>query len=209
MPSNSLMIRRCLPPVIGRLSHFRYDWTIKAREGTFPCTIAFRFSPPGAIDSCDPGQTTALSITYDGSDYTVCEIDLRQRVVKFFWNRADGHPYGYLASLPTRLHQRWRESFRWSCVQEHGSSASECQGNGQIRPSNAIRDAWNAGSRPYLESVLPSSSKDAYHSRQFGSHLENPGLNRPISLDVRCRLHAMTGVERWPRSGIRLNWSNM
>jgi glycosyltransferase involved in cell wall biosynthesis len=28
-----------------------------------------------------------------------------------------------------------------------GRSASECQGNGQIRSSNAIRDAWNAGSR--------------------------------------------------------------
>jgi len=34
------------------------------------------------------------SFTYEGSDYTVCEIDLRQQVVKFFWNRADGHPYG-------------------------------------------------------------------------------------------------------------------
>ncbi len=36
-----------------------------------------------------------------------------------------------------------------------------------------------------------------------------PTIPRPISLDVRCRLRAMTGVERWPRSGIRLNWSNM
>jgi hypothetical protein len=35
-----------------------------------------------------------------------------------------------------------------------GRSASECQGNGQIRSSNAIRDAWNAGSRPHLGSGL-------------------------------------------------------
>jgi uncharacterized protein YigE (DUF2233 family) len=32
------------------------------------------------------------SVTYAGSDYTVCEIDLRQHVVQFFWNRADGRP---------------------------------------------------------------------------------------------------------------------
>ena len=46
------------------------------------------------------------SVTYEGSDYTVSEIDLRQQVVKFFWNRADGHPYGYLASLPHALGNR-------------------------------------------------------------------------------------------------------
>jgi uncharacterized protein YigE (DUF2233 family) len=33
-------------------------------------------------------------------------IDLRQQVVKFFWNRADGHPYGYLSSLPHALGNR-------------------------------------------------------------------------------------------------------
>jgi hypothetical protein len=43
--------------------------------------------------------------------------------------------------------------------------------NGQIRPSNAIPDAWKAGSRPYLEVGLPTSSENAYHSGQFGGHL--------------------------------------
>jgi hypothetical protein len=70
-----------------------------------------------------------------------------------------------------------------------GSSASECQGNGQIRPSNAIRDAWNAGSRPYLEYGLLSSSKNPYHSRQLGSHLENPWLNQ----------YAILANETWPQ----------
>ena len=42
-----------------------------------------------------------------------------------------------------------------------GRSASECQGNGQIRPSNAIRDDWNAGSRPRLGSGLPAIEKIA------------------------------------------------
>jgi hypothetical protein len=70
-----------------------------------------------------------------------------------------------------------------------GSSASECQGNGQIRPSNAIRDAWNAGSRPYLEYGLLSSLKNPYHSRQLGSHLENPWLNQ----------YAILANETWPQ----------
>ena len=43
------------------------------------------------------------AITHEGSDYTVCEIDLRHQVVKFFWKRPDGQPYGYLSSLPQSL----------------------------------------------------------------------------------------------------------
>lgn len=58
-------------------------------------------------------------------------------------------------------------------------SESKCQANGQIRPSNAIRDAWNAGSRPHLGSKLPDNLASRYHSRQFGRHLGNPGLNKP------------------------------
>jgi len=46
------------------------------------------------------------AITHEGSDYTVCEIDLRRQVVNFFWKRADGHPYGYLSSLPHELGNR-------------------------------------------------------------------------------------------------------
>jgi uncharacterized protein YigE (DUF2233 family) len=51
---------------------------------------------PGTLAESAPCR----AITHEGSDYTVCEIDLRQQVAKFFWNRADGHPYGYLSSLP-------------------------------------------------------------------------------------------------------------
>ncbi len=42
-------------------------------------------------------------VTYERSDYTVCEIDLRRQVVRFFWRRADGQPYGYLSSIPQSL----------------------------------------------------------------------------------------------------------
>jgi len=43
------------------------------------------------------------AVTHEGSDYTVCEVDLRREVVRFFWKRADGQPYGYLSSLPQSL----------------------------------------------------------------------------------------------------------
>jgi uncharacterized protein YigE (DUF2233 family) len=48
------------------------------------------------------------TVTYEGSRYTVCEVDLRRQVVKLFWKREDGEPYGYLASLPQLLGEHRR-----------------------------------------------------------------------------------------------------
>jgi uncharacterized protein YigE (DUF2233 family) len=45
------------------------------------------------------------AVAHEGSNYTVCEVDLRRRVVRFFWRRADGQPYGYLSALPRSLSQ--------------------------------------------------------------------------------------------------------
>ena len=42
-------------------------------------------------------------VTYEHSEYTVCEVDLRRQSVKLFWKKPDGHPYGYLSSLPRAL----------------------------------------------------------------------------------------------------------
>ncbi|MFZ0150407.1 MAG: hypothetical protein WAM72_19145, partial [Xanthobacteraceae bacterium] len=39
-------------------------------------------------------------VTYEHSEYTVCEVDLRRQSVRLFWKKPDGHPYGYLSSLP-------------------------------------------------------------------------------------------------------------
>jgi hypothetical protein len=55
-----------------------------------------------------------------------------------------------------------------------GGVCQNAKENGRIRPSNAIPDAWKAGSRPYLEFRLPTSAENAYHSGQFGRHLGNP-----------------------------------
>src|SRR6266852_5983176 len=60
--------------------------------------------PAAAASLAEPLPCRA--ITHEGSDYTVCEIDLRRQVVNFFWKRADGHPYGYLSSLPHELGNR-------------------------------------------------------------------------------------------------------
>jgi uncharacterized protein YigE (DUF2233 family) len=45
-------------------------------------------------------------VTHERGYYTVCEIDLRQQVVKFFWKKPDGQPYGYLSLLPQSLGNR-------------------------------------------------------------------------------------------------------
>jgi uncharacterized protein YigE (DUF2233 family) len=52
-----------------------------------------------AITDPLPCRTTA----HEGSGYTVCEVDLRRQVVRLFWRKPDGEPYGYLSSLPRSL----------------------------------------------------------------------------------------------------------
>jgi uncharacterized protein YigE (DUF2233 family) len=42
-------------------------------------------------------------VTYENSEYTVCEVDLRRQFVKLFWKKPDGYPYEYLSSLPRAL----------------------------------------------------------------------------------------------------------
>ena len=43
------------------------------------------------------------SVTFEGNGYTVCEADLRQDVIRLFWKKGDGHPYGFLQALPQRI----------------------------------------------------------------------------------------------------------
>ena len=39
-------------------------------------------------------------VTYEHSEYTVCEVDLRRQSLRLFWKNPDGHPYEYLSSVP-------------------------------------------------------------------------------------------------------------
>jgi uncharacterized protein YigE (DUF2233 family) len=42
-------------------------------------------------------------VTYEHSEYTVCEVDLRRQSVKLFWKKPDGQPYEYLSSHDRNL----------------------------------------------------------------------------------------------------------
>src|SRR6201990_733181 len=37
---------------------------------------------------------------HERNAYTVCEVDLRQHMVRLYWKRPDGTPYAYLSALP-------------------------------------------------------------------------------------------------------------
>jgi len=53
-------------------------------------------------------STPCQPVTYEHSEYTVCEVDLRRQTVKLFWKKPDGRPYEYLSSLPRALGDRSR-----------------------------------------------------------------------------------------------------
>jgi uncharacterized protein YigE (DUF2233 family) len=58
--------------------------------------LAFCFCAADVFAASTPCQ----SISLEGSGYIVCEIDLRRHVVRLFWRKPGGEPYGYLAALP-------------------------------------------------------------------------------------------------------------
>jgi uncharacterized protein YigE (DUF2233 family) len=43
------------------------------------------------------------NVTFERSEYTVCEVDLRRQTVRLFWKKPDGRPYGYPSSLPPAI----------------------------------------------------------------------------------------------------------
>jgi len=36
------------------------------------------------------------SETFEGDSFTVCEVDLRQDIIRLFWRERDGRPYNFL-----------------------------------------------------------------------------------------------------------------
>jgi uncharacterized protein YigE (DUF2233 family) len=42
-------------------------------------------------------------VTHEGSDYDVCEADLRRHAVRLFWQSSNGQTYGHLSALPPTL----------------------------------------------------------------------------------------------------------
>ncbi len=43
------------------------------------------------------------SVPHEGTQYTVCQIDLSRSAVRLFWQRPNGEPYSYLTSVPATL----------------------------------------------------------------------------------------------------------
>ena len=61
----------------------------------------FAFLIPEVSVRTEPAQ--CQFVTFEHSEYTVCEVDLRRQSVRLFWKKPDGHPYEYLSSLPRAL----------------------------------------------------------------------------------------------------------
>ena len=61
----------------------------------------FAFLIPEVSVRAEP--TLCQFVTFEHSEYTVCEVDLRRQSVRLFWKKPDGHPYEYLSSLPRAL----------------------------------------------------------------------------------------------------------
>jgi hypothetical protein len=60
-----------------------------------------------------------------------------------------------------------------------GGPRPNARENGQIRPSNTTRTAWNAGTHPPIAYRLPASSENVYYSGVWGQIFGTPtGANR-------------------------------
>lgn len=46
---------------------------------------------------------TCAPLAHVGAGYTVCEVDLRRHMVRLYWKRPSGAPYGFLRALPPSL----------------------------------------------------------------------------------------------------------
>src|ERR1700736_84114 len=78
-------------------------WVSRARMARTGSSLSFAFALLAfcfCVSDVFAGSTPCQSISLEGSGYTVCEIDLRRHVVRLFWRKPDGEPYGYLAALP-------------------------------------------------------------------------------------------------------------
>ena len=61
------------------------------------CLAALMFAGSGATFAAEPSP--CQNVSFEGSDYAVCEFDLRRQRVQLFWKAADGRPYGSLGGL--------------------------------------------------------------------------------------------------------------
>jgi uncharacterized protein YigE (DUF2233 family) len=80
----------------------------RARCSTVVCLAIAIFIPPataqspakiGSVPSKATKSEPCQTILHETKSYVVCELDLRQHVVRTYWKRSDGKPYGTIWSL--------------------------------------------------------------------------------------------------------------
>ena len=59
-----------------------------------------------ALNVTSAGAATCSNTSYDGTSYTICDVDLTREDLRLFLNNADGQPYGYFGTLDSDLNRR-------------------------------------------------------------------------------------------------------
>lgn len=70
---------------------------------TFLCVLSSFVGLLSAVRADAAQAVPCRSVTFEGNQYSVCEVDLRQDVIRLFWKGGDGRPFSYLQALPQRV----------------------------------------------------------------------------------------------------------
>ena len=73
----------------------------RTRTTAFLLAAAISLAAPNSSAVAESRPCRAME--YEGSAYTICEVDLRQQTIRLYWKRPDGTPYAYLSALPRAL----------------------------------------------------------------------------------------------------------
>lgn len=72
-------------------------------RATFLCVLSSFVGSLFAVRADAAQAVPCRSVTFEGNQYSVCEVDLRQDVIRLFWKGGDGRPFSYLQALPQRV----------------------------------------------------------------------------------------------------------
>jgi uncharacterized protein YigE (DUF2233 family) len=74
---------------------------LASKQTTTSLLAAISLAAPNSSAVAESKPCRAME--HERSEYTVCEIDLRQKTIRPYWKRPDGTPYAYLSALPRAL----------------------------------------------------------------------------------------------------------
>jgi uncharacterized protein YigE (DUF2233 family) len=93
-------------------------------------------------------------VSYEHSEYTVCQVDLRRQYVRLFWKKPDGHPYEYPSSLPREL-------------SNHSGRLLFATNGGMYHPDNSPVGLYIEGGRELVRAST-SAGPGNFHMRPNG-----------------------------------------